>query len=68
MKLLVYDFVGRGPNKIPRGFFRKLNSMLKDSDKDIQRIQKSVVLSAGGDLDGLKRLVEYYVGVAGYFR
>ena len=68
MKLLVYDFIGRGPNEIPRGFFRKLNSMLEDRERGLQRIQKSVVLGAGGNLDDLKSLVEHYGGSYRVFR
>jgi hypothetical protein len=68
MKLLVYDFVGRGPNEIPRGFFRRLNSMLDDRNRGLQRIQKSVILSIGGDLGDLKNLVKYYGGSYRAFR
>jgi len=50
MKLLVYDFVGRGPNEIPQVFFRKLNSMLDDCDRGLQRIQKSVAIECRGEL------------------
>lgn len=46
--MLVYDFVGRGPNEISRAFFRRLNSMLEDRNRGLQRIQKSVVLGPGG--------------------
>jgi len=68
MKLLVYDFVGRGPNEIPRGFFRKLNSMLEESGEGLQRIQKSVVLSTRGELNDLKNLVKHYGGSYRVFR
>ena len=68
MKLLVYDFIGRGPNEIPRGFFRRLNSLLEDREKGLQRIQKSVVLSAGENLDDLKNLVGHYGGSYMVFR
>ena len=67
MKLLFNDFVGRGPNEIPRGFFRELNLLLGNRENGLQRIQKSVVLSAG-DLDGLKHLVERYGGSYRVFR
>ena len=62
MKLLVYDFIGCGPNEIPRGFFRGLNLLLRNRENGLQRIQKSVMLSAGDNLDELKRLVERYGG------
>jgi hypothetical protein len=67
-KLLVYDFVGRGPNEIPRGFFRRLNSLIEDRERGLQRIQKSVVLSAGENLDDLKNLVKHYGGSCRIFR
>lgn len=67
VKLLIYDFVGCGPNDISRSFFRKINLLLNNRDNGLQRIQKSVVLGVG-DLDELKHLVERHGGNYRVFR
>ena len=66
--LLVYDFTGRGPNQIPRKFFRELNALLESCPNGLRRIQKSVVIGREAAIEVLSCLVRDHGGNCKIFR